>query len=344
MNKRRNETVLQYSSVFKYMVITFLMIFDWLLNWKAVRHSDAVLTYARTYWIKDAICAGYIDCTIKICRKPFASRLTKFTAQPAGSVLPWSAARCSTCWVPVKPGSHFSGSQVRWISSRISSARSRTPLQTCFNMSAKVWWTLSVRLTFVTYVFGIDTTGIPNAMSATALTCCVKIRGFIAQDYERLRRNKRHRESRTEKQCSQHLRIQTPYSLEKNSRPTSRGGRLELSLPTKLSTPLYIKTSQNDTSPNQQMLVDMKNSLAPPPGELIISMAPHITAPNQSIATSVCWTGRISDSLQIQHPLDRQISLISRPYSKERCSRPVALTLQHSGTAWQTYVMINGLM
>ena len=48
----------------------------------------------------------------------------------------------------------------------------------------------------------------PRAMSTIVLNHCAKIRGFIAKDYESLRRNKRHRESKTEKQCLQQLRLQ----------------------------------------------------------------------------------------------------------------------------------------
>ena len=32
---------------------------------QAVRHGDAVLTYAPTYWPKERICAGYIDDSVK---------------------------------------------------------------------------------------------------------------------------------------------------------------------------------------------------------------------------------------------------------------------------------------
>ena len=134
--------------------------FIWLWLGQVVRHSDAFPTYAPTYWPKDDICAGYIDCSIKFCRNPFALRLAKFTAHPTESIFPLVAAQCTTHRAPIKPASHFSGDRVRWISSRISSARILTSLQICFNMSAKVCWILSVRLTFVTYVFRIDPTGV----------------------------------------------------------------------------------------------------------------------------------------------------------------------------------------
>ena len=88
----------------------------------------------------------------------------------------------------------------------------------------------------------------PSAMSTVALTHCEKIRGFIAQDYERLRWNKRHRESRTKKRCLQQLWIQTPYSLEKNSKLTSRRGCLEKTLSPKRLTPIYSKISWHNTS------------------------------------------------------------------------------------------------
>ena len=45
----------------------------------------------------------------------------------------------------------------------------------------QVFWILSLCLTFVTYVFGIDPTGVLAAMSAAALTHCAKIRGSIAE-------------------------------------------------------------------------------------------------------------------------------------------------------------------
>ena len=73
----------------------------------------------------------------------------------------------------------------------------------------------------------------PSAMSAAALTHYAKIRGSIAHNHKHLRRNKGCKESRTEKQSLQQLRLQTLYSLGKNSSPTSRGGRLELSPSTK---------------------------------------------------------------------------------------------------------------
>ena len=127
---------------------------------RAVPHNGAVLTYAPTYRPKDGICAGDIDGSIKFCRSPFASLFTQLIAQPADDVLLQSAAQRSTYRVPIKPASHFSGGWVRWISVQTGIARIHTPLQTCFNMSAKVCWILSLLLTFVIYVFGIDPSGV----------------------------------------------------------------------------------------------------------------------------------------------------------------------------------------
>ena len=76
---------------------------------QAVRHSDAVLTYAPTYGPKEDICAGYIDDSIKFRRNPFASRFTKVTAQPADCVFPWAAAQYVTYRIPIKPANYFSG-------------------------------------------------------------------------------------------------------------------------------------------------------------------------------------------------------------------------------------------
>ena len=94
-------------------------------------------------------------------------------------------------------------------------------------------------------------------MNAAALTHYAKIRGFNAQDYERLRQNERQRVKDRETGLEQ-LCLQPPYSLGKNSRPSPRGGRLELSLPPKHSTPIYSKMSWHNTSPDRQMLADMK--------------------------------------------------------------------------------------
>ena len=76
---------------------------------QAVRHSDAVLTYAPTYWPKEGICAGYIDDSIKFRRDPFASRFTKATAQPADCFFHLAATQYVTYEVPIKPANYFSG-------------------------------------------------------------------------------------------------------------------------------------------------------------------------------------------------------------------------------------------
>ena len=76
---------------------------------QAVRHSNAVLTYAPTYLPKEGICARYIDYSIKFRRDPFASRFTKATAQPADCVLPSAPAQYVTYGVPMKPANYFSG-------------------------------------------------------------------------------------------------------------------------------------------------------------------------------------------------------------------------------------------
>ena len=75
----------------------------------------------------------------------------------------------------------------------------------------------------------------PSAMSAAALTHCAKIRGSIAKMRKHLKPKKRHRESQTEKLCLQQPRLQSllpsgkEFQADLQRRPTSRGGRLELS-------------------------------------------------------------------------------------------------------------------
>ena len=68
-----------------------------------------VLTYAPTYWPKKGICAGYIGYSIKFCGNPFASHLTKVTAQPTDYVFPLAAAQCITYRVPIKLVNYFFG-------------------------------------------------------------------------------------------------------------------------------------------------------------------------------------------------------------------------------------------
>lgn len=42
----------------------FLLIYLW--KEKAVRHGDAILTYAPTYWPKDGFCVGCNECSITL--------------------------------------------------------------------------------------------------------------------------------------------------------------------------------------------------------------------------------------------------------------------------------------
>ena len=74
-----------------------------------VRHSDAVLTYASTYWPKDAISSGHIDSNIKCYMNQRVLRLTKVIAHPADRVFPSVATQHVTYRVPIKPAKCFSG-------------------------------------------------------------------------------------------------------------------------------------------------------------------------------------------------------------------------------------------
>ena len=92
-------------------------------------------------------------------------------------------------------------------------------------------------------------------MSASALTHYAKIRGSITENYKHLRRNKRHRESGTEKQCLQQLRLQTLVPLGKELHvDLQRRPPRTLSPPPKCSTPIYSKMSRHDTSHDQHIL------------------------------------------------------------------------------------------
>ena len=131
-------------------------------------------------------------------------------------------------------------------------------LQTCFNISAKVL----LDTVFAPYYRHIHVWGrphwSPSAMSAATLTHCAKIRGSIAKMCKHLRRKKDTRSHRQRNNAYNSLVYKTCYPLAKNSRPTSRGGRLELSLPPKRSPPIYSRMSRHVTSPDQQILADMK--------------------------------------------------------------------------------------
>ena len=202
----------------------------------AVRHSDAVLAYAATYWPKDGICVGYIDGSTKFCRNPFASRLTEVVAKPADHAVLQSAAQSSTYRVPIKPASHFLAAD---FDGSLYEQALHTSTRLCKHASTYLPKFSGYCLCALRSLhFWDGPHWSPSAVSAAMLTHCTKIRGFIAQDYESLRRDKRHREWRTEKQFLQQLRIQTPYSLGKNSRATSRDGRLEISLPPKRAAPI----------------------------------------------------------------------------------------------------------
>ena len=127
-------------------------------------------------------------------------------------------------------------------------------LQTSFNMSAKVF----LDTVFAPYYHHIHVWGgphwSPSAMSTAALTHCTKIRGSIAKMCKHLKR-KRDTESHKQRNSADNsLVYKACYPLGKNSRPTSRGGRLELSPSSKRSTPIYSKMSRHVTSPDQQIL------------------------------------------------------------------------------------------
>ena len=157
--------------------------------------------------------------------------------------------------VLINPTSHFSGGEIQLISLQKNRTPIHTPLQTCFRCLQKRGGHCLCPLRLLQMCLWDRPHCSPNAMSAAALTHYAKMRQFIAQDYERLRRNKRGRESRTEKQCLQQLRLQPPHSLGNHSMPTCRGGRLELSLPPKRSPPIY------STFPYQQNLAVMETQL-----------------------------------------------------------------------------------
>ena len=98
----------------------------------------------------------------------------------------------------------------------------------------------------------------PSAMSAAALTHCAKIRGSIAKMRKHLKRKRDTESHRQRNFAYSSLVYKACYSLGKNSRPTSRGGRLELSPSPKRSPPIYSRMSRHVTSPDQQILPDIK--------------------------------------------------------------------------------------
>ena len=69
----------------------------------------------------------------------------------------------------------------------------------------------------------------PSAISAAALTHCAKIRGSIAKMRKHLKRKRDTESHRQRNFAYSSLVYKACYPLGKNSRPTSRGGRLELS-------------------------------------------------------------------------------------------------------------------
>ena len=141
---------------------------------------------------------------------------------------------------------------------RTSISRIHAPLQTCFNMSP----TVLLDAVFAPYVRDIRVWNrphwSPSAMSAAALTHCAKIRGSIAENYKHLRRKRNTESHRQRNNAYSSLIYKACYPLGKNSKPTSRGGRLELSPPPKRATPIYRKMSRHVTAPDQQILGDMK--------------------------------------------------------------------------------------
>ena len=144
------------------------------------------------------------------------------------------------------------------MSLRMSIRRIHALLQTCFNMSAKVL----LDTVFAPYFRYIRVWNrplwSPSAMSAAALTHCAKIRGSIAKMRQHLKRKRDTESHRQRNFAYSSLVYKACYPLGKNSRPTSRGGRLELSLPPKRSPPIYSRMSQHVTSPDQQILSDIK--------------------------------------------------------------------------------------
>ena len=104
----------------------------------------------------------------------------------------------------------------------------------------KFCWILSLQLTLVTYVCWDRPRWSPSAMSAVALTHCAKIRGSIGKKLQTFETEKRDTESHKQRKSAYNsLVYKICYPLGKNSRPTSRGGRLELPPPPKRATPIY---------------------------------------------------------------------------------------------------------
>ena len=144
------------------------------------------------------------------------------------------------------------------MSLRMSIIRFHALLQTCFNMSAKVF----LDTVFAPYYRHIRVWGrphwSPSAMSAAALTHCAKVRGSIAKMCKHLKRKRDTESHRQRNSANNSLIYKACYPLRKNSRPTSRGGRLELSFFPKRSSPIYSRMSRHVTSPDQQILPDIK--------------------------------------------------------------------------------------
>ena len=168
---------------------------------RAVRHNGAVLTYAPTYEPKDVSAQGIlttvsnftVSCVRRVLQRLQHSHPTMFYCSQMVSALP---TEFQSNQPAIFLAAEFDGSlceqalhaSTRFCKHALACLQKQgghclcflPPLQMC------LWdiphWS-------------------PSAMGAAALTHCAKIRGFTAQNYERLRRNKRHRESKTEKQC-----------------------------------------------------------------------------------------------------------------------------------------------
>ena len=134
------------------------------------------------------------------------------------------------------------------MSLRTSIRRIHALLQTCFSMSAKVLPD-AVFAPYACYILVWDRPlWSPSAMSAAALTHCAKIRGSIAENCKRSRRKKDTKSHRQRNNAYNSVVYKAYYPLGKNSRPTPRGARLELS-PSKNVPHLFIEKCPGTSQP-----------------------------------------------------------------------------------------------